>query len=136
MRLLKLVPDNTNFHFLKWRVPFFAVSGLLVIASWVMVFVNGLNLGVDFIGGQMIRVSFAQGTEAPVAQLRGEVEKLGYGEPTIQRFGQPNQVSIRLKLPEGAEADAGIANAIPPNETMLIAAKAPARNFLDLLICF
>ncbi len=125
MRLLKLVPDDTNIHFLKWRVPFFAISGLLVIASWVMVFVNGLNLGVDFIGGQMIRVSFAQGTEAPVSQLRGEVEKLGFGEPTIQRFGQPNQVSIRMKLPAAAESDAGAANAMADKIITAIRAAHP-----------
>ena len=34
MRLLKLVPDNTNIHFLRWRVPFYAVSMLLMAASW------------------------------------------------------------------------------------------------------
>ena len=27
MRLLKLVPENTNIHFLKWRLPFFVISG-------------------------------------------------------------------------------------------------------------
>ena len=112
MRLLKIVPDNTNIHFLKWRLPFFIVSGLLVIASWALVATQGLNLGVDFIGGQMIRVTFQQDKEAPVAKLRREVEKLGFGEPTIQRFGQPNQVSIRLKLPEGAERDPGLSNAM------------------------
>ena len=57
MRLLKLVPDDTNIHFLKWRVPFFIVSGLLVIASWFLIATQGLNLGVDFIGGQMLRVT-------------------------------------------------------------------------------
>ena len=110
MRLLKLVPEDTNIHVLKWRLPFFVVSGLLVIASWVLVATQGLNLGVDFIGGQMIRVTFAQDAQAPVAKLRSEVEKLGFGEPTIQRFGQPNQVSIRMKLPQGAEKDPALAN--------------------------
>lgn len=125
MRLLKLVPDDTNIHFLKWRVPFFVVSGLLIALSWVMVFVNGLNLGVDFIGGQMIRVTFAQSAEAPVGVLRGEVEKLGYGEPTIQRFGQPNQVSIRMKLPEGSEKDPGLSEAMARKITTAITAAHP-----------
>lgn len=52
MKLLKLVPDNTNIHFLKWRVPFYVVSAILVIASWTLVFTKGLNYGVDFAGGQ------------------------------------------------------------------------------------
>ncbi|MDE2436275.1 MAG: protein translocase subunit SecF [Sphingomonadales bacterium] len=120
MRLLKLVPDDTNIHFLKWRVPFFIVSALLVIASWVMILTQGLNLGVDFIGGQMIRVTFTQSAEAPVAKLRGEVERLGFGEPTIQRFGQPNQVSIRMKLPKGSEGDASKSDAMAKTITAAI----------------
>ena len=128
MRLLKLVPDDTNIHFLKWRLPFFTISGLLVIASWVLIATQGLNLGVDFIGGQMIRVTFQQDKEAPVAKLRSEVEKLGFGEPTIQRFGQPNQVSIRLKLPAGAERDPGLSNAMASKiSTAVVSAHPGAR---------
>ena len=100
MKLLKLVPDTTNIHFLKWRVPFYVVSILLMIASWGLVATQGLNLGVDFVGGQMIRATFTQEAEAPVAELRREIGSLGYGDPVIQRFGQPNEVSIRMRLPE------------------------------------
>jgi len=107
MKLLKLVPDNTNIRFLRWRVPFYAISVLLMAASLVLVFTKGLNLGVDFVGGQSIRVEFAEKT-APVAQVREEIDALGYGEPIIQRVGQPNQITIRMKLPDAA--DAGLAN--------------------------
>jgi preprotein translocase subunit SecF len=65
MKLLKLVPDNTNIHFLKWRVPFYLGSLLLMAASLGLVFTKGLNLGVDFVGGQMIRVTFERSAEAP-----------------------------------------------------------------------
>lgn len=106
MKLLKLIPDNTNIRFLRWRVPFYVVSLLLMAASLTLVFTKGLNLGVDFIGGQMVRVTFVQDKEAPVATLREEIGALGYGEPTIQRFGKPNEVSIRMKLPEGDNAKA------------------------------
>ncbi len=128
MRLLKLVPDDTNIHFLKWRVPFFVVSGLLVLASWALIFFNGLNLGVDFVGGQMIRVTFTQSAEAPVAKLRGEVESLGYGEPVVQRFGKPNEISIRMKLPAGSDKDTGLADTMARSITGKIrAAHADAR---------
>ena len=33
MKLLKLVPDNTNIRFLRWRVPFYVISLLLMAAS-------------------------------------------------------------------------------------------------------
>jgi preprotein translocase subunit SecF len=110
MKLLKLVPDDTNIGFLKWRNVAFALSILFMAASLGLLFTKGLNFGVDFIGGQMIRTTFTQDKVAPVEKLRVEVSKLGYGEPTIQRFGAENQVSIRLKLPEGADKNPEIAN--------------------------
>lgn len=105
MKLIKLVPDDTNIKFLRWRVPFYVASTLLILASWAMVWVNGLNLGVDFVGGQMIRVTFTESSEAPVGELRKDIAALGYGEPVIQRFGEPNEVSIRMRLPDGASTD-------------------------------
>lgn len=110
MKLLKLVPDNTNIGFLRWRMRFFIVSGLLILASWALVVTNGLNLGVDFVGGQMIRVTFVGQGEAPVSDMRGRISQLGFGDPIIQRFGQPNEASIRMKLPEGADAQPDLAN--------------------------
>jgi len=110
MRLLKLVPDDTNIKFLKWRVPFFVVSGLLIAASWALVLTQGLNLGVDFVGGQMIRTTFTQEAEAPVSEMRESIASLGYGDPIIQRYGAPNEASIRMKLPEGSEGKPELAN--------------------------
>jgi preprotein translocase subunit SecF len=125
MKLLKLVPDDTNIRFLRWRVPFYAISLLLMAASLTLVFTKGLNLGVDFIGGQMIRTTFTQSAEAPVAELREQVGALGYGEPIIQRFGKPNEISIRLKLPAGSEADPGLADAMARRITATIRSAHP-----------
>ncbi|MGL5837125.1 MAG: protein translocase subunit SecF [Sphingorhabdus sp.] len=110
MKLLKLVPDDTNIGFLKWRNIAFGISILLMIASLALVATRGLNYGVDFIGGQMIRTTFVGEKTAPIQELRQSVASLGYGDPTIQRFGAENQVSIRMKLPDGAEAKPELAN--------------------------
>ena len=58
MKLLKLVPDDTNIGFLKWRNIAMAFSILTIIASIGLVAAKGLNFGVDFIGGQMIQATF------------------------------------------------------------------------------
>ncbi|HJR82353.1 MAG TPA: protein translocase subunit SecF, partial [Sphingomicrobium sp.] len=60
MKLLKLVPDNTNIDFMRWRNLALVLSIVVTIASLTLVGIRGLNLGVDFLGGQMIRVTFAK----------------------------------------------------------------------------
>lgn len=125
MKLLKLIPDNTDIKFLRWRIPFYTVSMLLMAASLALMFTKGLNLGVDFVGGQMIRVTFVQTAEAPVGELRESVGKLGYGEPIIQQFGKPNAVSIRMKLPEGSDVNVGLANEMTSKITTTIKAAHP-----------
>ncbi|MCJ2179423.1 protein translocase subunit SecF [Novosphingobium album (ex Hu et al. 2023)] len=125
MPLLKLVPDNTNIKFLRWRVPFYIVSMILIAASWGLILTKGLNYGVDFAGGQEIEATFTKQAEAPVAALREQVGKLGYGDPVIQRFGAPNEVSIRTKLPESAEGNPGAAEAISKKIIATIRASNP-----------
>jgi preprotein translocase subunit SecF len=125
MKLLKLVPDNTDIKFLRWRVPFYVVSMILMAASIGLVATKGLNLGVDFIGGQMIRATFVQSAEAPVGELRESVGALGYGEPIIQQFGKPNEISIRMKLPEGSERNPGLSAEMATKITTTLKAKHP-----------
>lgn len=116
MRLLKLVPDNTNIRFLRWRLPFYAISLLLIAASLALVFTRGLNLGVDFVGGQQLQVTFTERTAAPVAELRERIGALGFGEPVIQTADARNSVNIRFRLPpevqENAQASEAMTNRV------------------------
>ena len=120
MRLLKLVPDNTNIDFLKLQWPTTILSVGLMIASWALILTHGLNFGVDFVGGQMIRVTFTQTAKAPIGELRSEIEKLGYGEPVIQTVGNLDSVSIRMRLPEGSDKNAGLADKMTKTITSAI----------------
>ena len=104
---LKLIPDDTNIDFLRWRTLAMGVSVLLIIASIVLVATRGLNLGVDFVGGQVTRATFAQPVR--IDELRTQVDALGLGDASIQQFGSPRDVSIRLPLPEGGDAAANAA---------------------------
>ncbi|QTD55867.1 protein translocase subunit SecF [Parasphingorhabdus cellanae] len=125
MKLLKLVPDDTNIAFLKWRNIAVAISILMIIGSMALVAQRGLNFGVDFVGGQMIRTTFTQTTDAPITELREKVGALGYGDPTIQRFGEPNEVSIRMKLPDGADQDPELANTMADQITGMLRTDYP-----------
>ncbi|RYD60001.1 MAG: protein translocase subunit SecF, partial [Sphingomonadales bacterium] len=122
---LKLIPDNTNIRFLRWRIPFYTVSLLLMAASLALVFTKGFNLGVDFVGGQMIRMTFVGQQEAPLADLRQRIDALGYGEPIIQQFGQPNAVSVRMRLPEEGVERAAFAERMTARITQTVRTSYP-----------
>ena len=121
---LKLVPDNTNIPFLSYRYWAMGISIALLIASIALVATRGLNLGVDFVGGQMFRVSFSQ--PANVDDLRGRIGKLNLGDAAIQQFGSPTQVSIRMQLPAGGE---GAANAAAGKVRSAVRAGYPDAKF-------
>lgn len=125
MRLLKLVPDDTNIDFLKWRKLASFMSFFLVVISIALVSVKGLNLGVDFVGGQSVRVEFT-GPMPEIDQIRETVGEFGLGEATIQQFGSDKAVSIRTALPDGGKMAAeqagqklvaGIREAFPTAKT-------------------
>jgi len=124
MKLLKLVPDTTNIHFLRWRNLAMVVSVILTIASVVLVVQRGLNLGVDFVGGQMVRVTFEQPVE--LDELRDTLGALGQGDPMVQQFGSANDVSIRMPLPEG---DEGAANEAANRLKAAISTQYPGVTF-------
>jgi preprotein translocase subunit SecF len=107
MKLLKLVPDHTNLDFMRWRNLALVLSLLATAASLAFTAYRGLNLGVDFVGGQLIRVTFAQPID--VEQLRSRVDGLHLGEASIQEFGGPKTFQIRLPKPEGSDAATNVA---------------------------
>ena len=107
MKLLKLVPDHTNIDFMKWRNFALVLSLVVTLASIAFTVYRGLNLGVDFVGGQLVRVTFTQPID--VEKLRVEVEGLQLGEASIQEFGGPKSYQIRLPKPEGGDNAANVA---------------------------
>jgi len=104
MKLLKLVPDHTNLDFMRWRNLALILSLLATVISIAFTVYRGLNLGVDFVGGQLIRVSFPQPVDDE--QLRSKVDSLHLGEANVQRFGGPKSFQIRLPKPPGGDAAA------------------------------
>ncbi len=104
MKLLKLVPDHTNLDFMRWRNFALVISLVVTIASVVFTVYRGLNLGVDFVGGQLIRVSFVQPVDEE--QLRNRVDSMHLGEASISQFGGPKTFQIRLPKPGGGDAAA------------------------------
>ncbi len=104
MKLLKLVPDHTNVDFMRWRNLAVILSTLLTVVSLAYTAYRGLNLGIDFVGGQVVRVEFSQSVH--IEDLRSRVAQLGVGEASIQALGNDRTYQVRLPRPEGPETAA------------------------------
>ncbi|EJW12185.1 Protein-export membrane protein SecF [Rhodovulum sp. PH10] len=103
MKLLRLVPDNTNLPFMKWRRVTFPLSAALSLLAVVLFFTVGLNFGIDFRGGTLMEVQSKSGP-ADLATLRSTLTALDLGEVQLQRFGADNDVLIRLAQQPGGDA--------------------------------
>lgn len=83
-----------NYNFLAWRKLSVGISVVLVLASLVSLFTRGLDLGLDFTGGTVIEVGYAQPAE--LGGIRQALGEAGYGDAIVQHFGTSRDVLVRI----------------------------------------
>jgi preprotein translocase subunit SecF len=108
MKYFELIKPGTNHDFVKYRR--IAVTASLIVNVLILVGAivwPKLNYGVDFAGGTELQIKFDRPVEP--GQVRDEVSKVGFGEPTVQIYGNPDEHQflvrverIALLTPEGA----------------------------------
>ena len=104
---LKLVPDNIKINFFQSTRLTFGASVLAMVISIFLFFFNGLNLGIDFLGGTTIRTD-AQ-TSVDVGAYRAALKPLDLGDVTVTEIfdvTKPdlNAAQIRFEAQSGEEA--------------------------------
>ncbi|MDB4045986.1 protein translocase subunit SecF [Amylibacter sp.] len=104
---LKLVPDNIKINFFQSTRLTFGASVLAMVISIFLFFFNGLNLGIDFLGGTAIRTD-AQ-TSVDIGAYRSALKPLDLGDVTVTEIfdvTKPdlNAAQIRFEAQSGEEA--------------------------------
>ena len=96
---------NTNIDFLGKKWYFLAFSLIFSVAGICsMLFWHHIPLGVEFRGGTLVYVKFAQSPN--IDQIRHDMDRAGLKDPKIQNFGpaSDNEVLIDLGIQETSEA--------------------------------
>jgi preprotein translocase subunit SecF len=85
--------------FMRYALIFNVISIVTFLIAVGSLAIRGLNLGVDFTGGTVMEVSYAQ--PADLNKIREAMAKLGFSEASVQNFGTTRDVLIRLPVKQG-----------------------------------
>ena len=100
---LKLIPDNTNINFVKFRKINYFIALILVFASLMRILFFQFNYGIDFAGGISLEIRTKNIPE--IAKMRTLLAEEKIGEVVLQNFGTENNVSIKVAAQQNLDFD-------------------------------
>jgi preprotein translocase subunit SecF len=103
MRPLIVIRRVPKIDFMRWHIHGFVFSGFLTVLTVVLFLTAGLNYGIDFLGGTLIEARTTTGP-ANLAEMRAKLDALNLGETSLQQFGSPFDVLIRVAQQPGGDA--------------------------------
>jgi preprotein translocase subunit SecF len=91
---MELFNRDSNINFVGHRKIAAVFSGILILTSIILMFVNGLNFGVDFTGGTIVELRY----DAPVnlEEVRNILNDSEFAGAVVQNYGSASEVLIRL----------------------------------------
>ncbi len=96
--------------FMRHALVFNVISLVTFILAVFFLITRGLNFGVDFTGGTVMEVSYAQ--PADIHKIREALERLKLRDVSVQNFGTSRDVLVRLPLKQPGLSDAKLSDAI------------------------
>lgn len=100
---------SKQIDFMRLRMVWMTISGLLILGSVVSLATLKLNVGIDFTGGSIIEVGYSQPVE--LEPIRNALENGGFKDAIVQHFGSADDVLIRL-VPDKTKDKAEISTEI------------------------
>ena len=90
---------NFKFDFIGKRKMSYVISGVIILVSVVSLFIQGLNLGVEFTGGRTFVVRFdqdvtAEQVRAQLTEAFADAEDAANASFEVKQYGEKNQMRI------------------------------------------
>lgn len=92
--MIRLI-GKTNIDFIKKRYYFFALSLIVIISGSISIYIKGLNLGLDFVGGTMLQVKFE--SQINIADIRKILKEANLDSQIRSFEGNSFQITIKGK---------------------------------------
>ena len=93
--------DLTNINFMRIRRQTTVLSVILIVISIFSLFINKLNLGLDFTGGSLIEIRLEKEIDS-LEEIRSLLQSLELNDFQVNYFGSNRDISI--KVPGGGES--------------------------------
>ncbi len=112
--IARAIKKRKHFNFVKYSKPAYLVSSAIILIGFILIFIQGLNLGVDFKGGRSYVVSFSKpvvATDMKVA-LSESFENAG---TEVKNYGGNNVVKVTTSWlidDESDQTDEKVKNAL------------------------
>ena len=107
--LIRILPQKTNLHFVKYSKAAGVISIVLCVASIVACFYPGLNMGIDFRGGAVMELTKTDNSTLDIGAVREAVGELGLGDVGVQGIDSASSAIVRFQVPEGEAQNAVVA---------------------------
>ena len=100
MKPLTIFPAEPQINFLRMKWVAFAVAIALTLVSLGSIATRGFNFALDFTGGTVTELRFAQPVD--IEDARGRLAEAGFGDAQVISFGSGNDLLVRMQL-DGVE---------------------------------
>jgi preprotein translocase subunit SecF len=108
---MQLINPEINLNFIGKRKIFFMISVAMILITVISLIVHkGPKLGIDFKGGTLIQIKFAD--PAPIADIKTGLGAIGLGNSSVQSFGDQQGYEYLIRTDGTVATTQGFSNRI------------------------
>ncbi len=92
---MQIFSKDKIYNFMKFSSVLLGLSAIIILTSYTLLGVKGLNYGIDFSGGTLVQVKYDK--KAPIDKIRENLSKIKLFEnSSVTEFGSQSEIIIRF----------------------------------------